>query len=109
MLIQIFCLFINDTLVFDEVAMTDDSTGAVDELEVMVEVTNWWKGAAAPQAVVRTIYECCLCGYPFEKDESYLIYVWEDRDGLYRTSFCLRTKPLDEAQEEMNQLTRLIE
>ena len=28
MLIQIFCLFIDDTLVFDEVAMTDDSTGA---------------------------------------------------------------------------------
>ncbi len=95
----------------DSYPMTDDSTGAVDELEVMVEVTNWWKGAAAPQAKVRTIYECCLCGYPFEKDESYLIYVWEDREtpGLYRTSFCLRTKPLDEAQEEMNQLTKLIE
>lgn len=95
----------------DSYRMTDDSTGAVDELEVTVEVTRWWKGTGAPQAVVRTIYECCLCGYPFEKDQSYLIYTWEDREtpGRYRTSLCLRTKPLEEAREEMDHLTTLIE
>ena len=95
----------------DSYRMTDDSTGAVDELEVTVEVTRWWKGAGTPQAVVRTIYECCLCGYPFEKDQSYLIYAWEDREtpGRYRTRLCLRTKPLDEAREEMDHLTTLIE
>ncbi len=95
----------------DSYQMTDDSTGAVDELEVTMEVTRWWKGAGTPQAVVRTIYECCLCGYPFEKDQSYLIYTWEDRQtpGRYRTSLCLRTRPLDEAREEMDYLTTLIE
>ncbi len=49
--------------------------------------------------------------YPFEKDQSYLIYAWEDREtpGRYRTSLCLRTRPLDEAREEMDYLTTLIE
>lgn len=93
----------------DSYQMIDDSTSAVDELEVTVKVMRWWKGSGTPQATVRTIYECCLCGYPFEKDQSYLIYVWEGREGRYRTSICLRTKPLDEAREEMDHLTKLIE
>ena len=72
-----------------------------------VVVLGWLMTIAGAALASRDGARCS--GYPFEKDESYLIYVWADRDGLYRTSRCSRTKPLDEAAEELDQLTRLIE
>lgn len=46
-----------------------------DDLVVSLEVVRAWKGAKSLEHVqVRTRKDSAACGFPFEKDESYLVY-----------------------------------
>lgn len=41
------------------------------------------------------------CGYPFESGQQYLVYAWSNDDGTLSTSICSRTRPLNEAADDL--------
>jgi hypothetical protein len=64
-----------------------------------------WKGERANRVYVESPVTCCLCGYPFPKSGVFLVYAYfSEKNGYYTTSSCSRTKPIDEADEEIKLL-----
>lgn len=76
-------------------------------IKVSIEVAASWKGKLGKTVTVRTANESAACGYGFKRGERYLIYATEDGDGdkrQWHTSTCTRTKSLDEAKAEIEEL-----
>jgi hypothetical protein len=46
------------------------------------------------------------CGYSFERGRSYVVYAYQDKDGLV-ASLCTRTAPLERAQADLAYLRKL--
>jgi hypothetical protein len=42
------------------------------------------------------------CGYPFQIGQAYVIYAFEDADGQLETGICSRTRPLEQAAEDLS-------
>lgn len=71
-------------------------------------VLQSWKGEKANRVYVQSPVTCCLCGYPFPKSGVFLVYAYSsEEDGYYTTSSCSRTKPADNADEEIKLLDEL--
>jgi len=62
-------------------------------------VKDSWKGRHSDRITTRIDVSCCVCGYSFEKGESYLIFGYEERDGYFSTSVCSLTQKLESAEE----------
>lgn len=73
-------------------------------LKATFEVAEIWKGIDEPLVSAVTASNSAACGYPFAKGEEYLIYAYRDRDGTLRVSLCSHTKPLAEAETDLNAL-----
>ncbi len=71
--------------------------------QVTFDVERSWKGEFDKPTIVHTGLDSGVCGYPFEKGENYLVYVHESENRL-ETDTCSRTKPLANAQEDLNAL-----
>lgn len=69
-------------------------------LEVDIRVEGTWKGVPCETVVVRTASDSAMCGYSFEEGKSYLIYAHRQQDAL-STNLCTRTRPIDEAGEDL--------
>ena len=81
-------------------------TVAADEegvLQVSLEVVRTWKGADAERVEVRTRSGEAACGYTLEPGHSYLIYTEtrEGDEGGEWVSLCSRTRPIEEADEDV--------
>jgi hypothetical protein len=67
------------------------------------------KGDIASKVSVATSTSGPSCGYYFHLAARYLVYAYKDDDGFLSVSVCSRTKPYDEAAEELKQLNSYIE
>lgn len=71
-------------------------------------VLDSWKGEKAVRIYVQSGVTCCMCGYQFPKTGVFLVYAYgPDEHGVYSTSICTRTKPIDEAAKDIAVLTSL--
>ena len=74
------------------------------ELLVTVAVSQSWKGTPAKEVTVRTNTSSAACGYGFKVDQEYLIYCTGEKDGVWATNICTRTRPLANAKEDLEAL-----
>ena len=79
-------------------AFTDGDITQFNEIES-------WKGEHGKSFHTRINTMCCMCGYSFQVGESYLLKLYgPDEEGFYTTSVCSRTKPTEDAEEEIDVL-----
>jgi hypothetical protein len=69
-------------------------------------VSKSWKGSYKRDLVVSTLRSESMCGYPFEEEKRYLVYVSAGEWGP-TTSICMRTRPVAEAAEDKKKLEEL--
>ena len=76
-----------------------------DEGFPLLDVTLWveqsFKGFFIETVNVFTARDSATCGFPFQKDERYLIYAHEDEDGTLHVSLCSRTARIQDAREDL--------
>lgn len=80
---------------------------AIEDLEVTVAVHSRWKGEITAETLVYTAFTCCVCGFPFQIGEEYLIYALADDEGKLRTSICSQTALLANASDDLGLLGNL--
>ena len=83
------------------------SSFAPEHLKVTFAVHSIWKGEVEELTTVFTGFACCICGFPFEIGEHYLVYTHASTDELTYTSICSRTKLLDAASDDLGILGNL--
>lgn len=72
-------------------------------------VLQSWKGEKASRVYVESNVTCCLCGYVFPEEGSFLVYAsGPNRNGYYSTSICRRTKPIEAAEKEIATLDEIV-
>jgi len=76
------------------------------ESKVTIQVATVWKGIKDAKVVVFTPSNGAACGVAFKKDESYLVYCYDDKSEkpVLRASLCSRTAPLASAKEDLKEL-----
>lgn len=74
------------------------------QLLVTVAVSQAWKGAPAKEVTVRTPSSSAACGIGFQVDKQYIIYCTGEKDGVWATNLCTRTRPLADAKEDLEAL-----
>jgi hypothetical protein len=74
---------------------------------VKLEVVKQWKGEPARTVEVVTRLTGEACGFPFEENKEYLIYVVSQPKDI-QTGICTGTKSLAGAEPEMKQLDDLV-
>jgi len=88
---------------FDRIGITN-SAG----YRVQFEITKQWKGAPSKSTVVITRLIGEACGFPFEQNKEYLVYVvTEPRD--IQTGICTGTKNINDAEQDIRDLNKLLE
>jgi len=88
---------------FDRVGITNTAG-----YRVQFEITKQWKGAPSTSAVVITRLSGEACGFPFEQNKEYLVYVVTEPKDI-QTGICTGTKNIAEAEQEMKQLDKILE
>lgn len=77
---------------------------------IRLKVESVIKGDSTQVIEIKTAATTAMCGFPFKKGESYLVYGSSDKKAnkkVYWVSFCDRTKSLSEAEEELQVLESL--
>jgi hypothetical protein len=88
---------------FDRVGITNTAG-----YRVQFEITKQWKGAPSTRTVVITRLSGEACGFPFEQNKEYLVYVVTEPKDI-QTGICTGTKNIAEAEQEMKQLDKILE
>ncbi len=79
-----------------------------EDVVVTFDVSAPWRGVRGHEYVVRTPRSTSACGYPFELDQEYLVYVKKGtRAFRYGVDLCSRTRKLVVASEEVRFLETL--
>jgi hypothetical protein len=73
---------------------------------VKFEILKQWKGPSAETTVVVTRLTGEGCGFPFEEQKEYLVYVVEEQKHI-QSGICTGTKSIADAEEEMEELDEL--
>jgi hypothetical protein len=68
------------------------------------QVERRWKGVKTRRVNVHTWSNSAMCGYGFQKGETYLVYAHKAQDGKLQTSICSRTRREDQAKEDLDAL-----
>jgi hypothetical protein len=97
-----------DAVFSGRVTRTARVRGPEHWLETTLEIEARWKGEEVKQVKVRTPWFAALCGFPFEHGKQYLVYAVIEEDGRLYTDACTRTKPLEQAEDEILQLDRIV-
>jgi hypothetical protein len=74
---------------------------------VKFEILKQWKGSSSEPAVVVTRLTAEGCGFPFEEQKEYLVYVVAELKHI-QTGICTGTKGVADAEQEMQELDQLI-
>ena len=69
-----------------------------------VAVSQSWKGSPAKEVTVRTASNGARCGFGFQEGQEYLIYCSGEKDGVWATHLCTRTRTLERATEDLDAL-----
>jgi hypothetical protein len=75
--------------------------------QVKFEILKQWKGSPTKSTVVITRLTGEACGFPFEENKEYLVYVVTEPKDI-QTGICTGTKNITEAEQEMEQLDKLL-
>lgn len=75
-------------------------TSNPEEIKVVFEVSQVWKGGRKARLMVMTSNSSAGCGYSFQKGEEYLVYASRQASRL-TTGLCSGTKPLSTASEDL--------
>jgi hypothetical protein len=75
--------------------------------KIKFEVVKQWKGAPAKTVEVVTRLTGEACGFPFEENKEYLVYVVTEPKDI-QTGICTGTKSLAGAEPEIKQLDDLV-
>ena len=91
-------------LVFTGV-VKDISVSSEDDYSLFVEMHAFhkWKGDLNTEIIVETASSSSRCGFPFEKNQGYLVYASFVGESI-RTSGCSRTTHLDYAKKDLLEL-----
>ena len=73
---------------------------------VKFEILKQWKGPLAETTVVVTRLTGEGCGFPFEEQKEYLVYVVAEQKHI-QSGICTGTKSIADAEEEMEELDEL--
>ena len=76
-------------------------------LKVTIQVQNSWKGKLPKTVTVFTGAQTSMCGFPFKKGESYLIYADGEKLKDLSVTLCSRTTSLSDATEDIEMLDKL--
>jgi len=76
-------------------------------VSVKLLVKDVWKGNIPKEITVTTGLGNGDCGYPFEVDESYLIYANASNENKLSTTICHRTKNLSESIQDLQTLGKV--
>ena len=74
---------------------------------VTFQILSQWKGPFAETAVVVTRLTAEGCGFPFEEQKEYLVYVVAELKHT-QTGICTGTKSIADAEDEMEELDELL-
>jgi len=74
---------------------------------VKFEILKQWKGPSAETSVVVTRLTGEGCGFPFEEQKEYLVYVVAEQKHI-QSGICTGTKSIADAEEEMEALDELM-
>jgi hypothetical protein len=74
---------------------------------VKFEILKQWKGPAAETTVIVTRLTGEGCGFPFEEQKEYLVYVVAEQKHI-QSGICTGTKSTADAEEEMEELDELL-
>jgi len=74
---------------------------------VKFEILKQWKGPDAETTVVVTRLTGEGCGFPFEEQKEYLVYVVAEQKHV-QSGICTGTKSIADAVEEMEKLDELL-
>ena len=74
------------------------------QLIATVTVSQAWKGAPTTKVTVRTANSSAACGCGFQADKEYLFYCTGEKDGVWATNSCTRTRLLGSAKEDLEAL-----
>ena len=96
-----------DAVLLGEVAKVEQTAdaGSAGRLDVVVEVERWFKGEGGARAEMITAASTAACGFPFEEGRRYLIYATETEDGALQVSLCSRSRPAEQATEDLEELS----
>lgn len=75
---------------------------------VEFEITTRWKGRVTKTIVVTTRLSGEGCGYPFEENKEYLVYVVDEPADI-QTGICTGTRDAAGAEREIEEVNRLFE
>ena len=73
---------------------------------VKFEILKQWKGPSSDTAVVVTRLTGEGCGFPFEEQKEYLVYVVAEPKQI-QTGICSGTKNIADAEQEMKELDEM--
>jgi hypothetical protein len=80
---------------------------SADPTQIILEVSQVWKGPEFTNLVVSTAQSSASCGFEFEFGRDYLVYASGDETNL-QVSLCSRTRLLDDAEEDLTELGEAI-
>jgi hypothetical protein len=84
-----------------------------DDFEIEYQRTRFyilesWKGEKANRVYIQSPITCCLCGYKFPKNGTFLVFAYgPDKDGYYEATNCTRPLKRSEAKEDIAILNEL--
>lgn len=93
----------SDTVFAGEVIDIDEpliSMSSAAPMTVTFRVSEAWKGAGGETVDVQTAVSDASCGYPFDENESYLVFASEAKTrnaGELEVALCGSTKPISDA------------
>ena len=79
--------------------------GEIQETEFTIHKV--WKGEVGSTITTRISVMCCICGYAFERDITYLVFAFERDDGNYGVSICSLTRRKERATDYIQALDRI--
>ena len=71
-------------------------------------VKNSWKGEKANRIITKVNIQCCICGFSFEQDQTYLVFGYETDEGFYSVSICGLSRTYAEAGDIVRILDEII-
>lgn len=91
----------------EKIVESYDEDSIRQEQTTTLFVLTSWKGEKSNRVLMKIDVTCCMCGYSFRNDQTYLIFGYEADDGFYRTSICSMSIRAPIAEETIKILDEL--
>jgi hypothetical protein len=103
---QVSAVFLGTVVAISPSSGTPHSNVFGDMLDVALSVQESYKGASSKRVVVTTASSEAACGFPFKKEEQYVVY-GNEYEGKLFTSICQRTLPAKAVEKDLSYLRKL--